>query len=368
MNLLEISNIRQIVSLCLAISFIALAINNRAALKKHYKMGLLFGAITLIFKINNPLIVSLFKDSEIFNSEISILFLNVLSNGLVYFIAAAEWEILKPYSFPFLWKSDVFSRKPVILAGVGSIIIGIIFGFFLSILYDRSNAHNYFYPTPVYYLFYSVIGVIFVSLVEELIFRGVLFGVLLRLTKRTTRGIVISTIAVSFFWTIIHFNKPFWMYIVIFIFGIILCELVRRWDIETAIVAHCSYNAALVLVGTFWEIDETFDHIVMGIILLGILLWAGIIIARKFCNHKTIQKTIRIIFILSFIVSMIVLISSKSYDKSENTINYGVFTFSLLLLLYLIKIIVQKTIFANKSKNKSELIYENAPQADNKYP
>ena len=107
-------DILEITEIFLLILLVALAINNIAKLIKHYKTALLFGVVSVIFRAYNPLVAGMLKSDEMINTPLNLAFLSIAVNGLIYFLAAAEWEKLKTYTLPLLWKSEAFSKTTFI--------------------------------------------------------------------------------------------------------------------------------------------------------------------------------------------------------------------------------------------------------------
>jgi membrane protease YdiL (CAAX protease family) len=88
------------------------------------------------------------------------------------------------------------------------------------------------------------------AIIEELTYRGAIFGFLLRLSRNNRWAIVASTLFVSLIWALGHLsntNAPLIKCIQIFIIGIVFCEFARRISIESAIASHIALNVTIVI-------------------------------------------------------------------------------------------------------------------------
>jgi membrane protease YdiL (CAAX protease family) len=92
------------------------------------------------------------------------------------------------------------------------------------------------------------------AVTEELIFRGGILGVFLRITRNQTLFAWFFITAVAFLWALLHIpntDHPFLKVVQIFTFGIVLGAMTRRWGIGSAISAHVSLNACAVILSIF---------------------------------------------------------------------------------------------------------------------
>jgi membrane protease YdiL (CAAX protease family) len=88
------------------------------------------------------------------------------------------------------------------------------------------------------------------AILEELQYRGILQGFLLRLCKDNRVAVTAATICVSLLWALLHLpntNAPLLKCIQVFIIGLVLSEFARRKGIGTSIAAHVSLNISATI-------------------------------------------------------------------------------------------------------------------------
>ena len=88
---------------------------------------------------------------------------------------------------------------------------------------------------------------VYAALVEELVFRGALLGFLLRVGRERRWVVLASSVVTSLTWALLHLSvtdMPLVKLTQIFLIGLGLAAIARRWGIEAAILAHLGLNLA----------------------------------------------------------------------------------------------------------------------------
>ncbi len=109
-------------------------------------------------------------------------------------------------------------------------------------------------PWPVSMLLFFVM-VLGPAITEELTFRGLMLGFLIRIFGHGRLAVTLSIVCVSLLWALLHIpntDMPFTKCLQIFLIGLVLGELARRRGVESAIAGHVMLNLVAVVVGVFW--------------------------------------------------------------------------------------------------------------------
>jgi membrane protease YdiL (CAAX protease family) len=92
------------------------------------------------------------------------------------------------------------------------------------------------------------------AVTEELIFRGGILGFLLRISHNQPLLAWVFIVAVALLWALLHIpntDHPFLKVLQIFILGIVLGGMTRRWGLGSAISAHVTLNAGAAVLSIF---------------------------------------------------------------------------------------------------------------------
>lgn len=257
---------------------LALAILDRRWFKEHYRTGLAV-AVCLFVLLTPALVFSLaYFDREAFVDRMAqpgmpreqalVLLsiglalgavLHVLRIGwymIIYYVAASEWGRLEPDAFPLLRRTGRARAAPL----VGALALGVAGGLAsavvlkalnvdiseplknITVMFPGAQSASLAVRVPV-----VLVTVVTIAVTEELLFRGVMFGFLLRVCGRGRLSMVFSSIVVSFIWAILHMQNtdaPLVKCTQVFIIGLVLCWLARKGNIESAMAAHVGLNLA----------------------------------------------------------------------------------------------------------------------------
>jgi membrane protease YdiL (CAAX protease family) len=190
-----------------------------------------------------------------------VLVLRVGWHMLEYYVAAAEWRRFKPDPFPILQGRENRRMRTVLAAATLGVAAGALSLVALQALgvqvsdavkdiqrlFPRAANAPLAVRLPVFLCAFSALAV-----VEELAFRGVLLGWLLRVGRPRGGYAVCAIVLVSLLWALLHIpntNAPLLKCGQIFVFGLLLGELARRWSVEAAIAAHVALNLSVVILG-----------------------------------------------------------------------------------------------------------------------
>lgn len=127
---------------------------------------------------------------------------------------------------------------------------------------EQSRILSYLYEMP---FFTIIIECLFAPVLEELIFRKLLFG---KLSKVIPWWIAMLISSVLF--GVLHFNVPQGIYG--FFFGLLLCETMRRTGSWIApIIVHAMANIFSVVMNSFPKLNEYFvEHSIPLLIISGV--------------------------------------------------------------------------------------------------
>jgi membrane protease YdiL (CAAX protease family) len=230
---------------------VVLFIVNRARFKQFYKTGLAIGIIAfglnLPFQVLTALSLDIGKMLESFSTpgpEITPDFISAMQAVMVgvtvfslivavglamlsYTVAAAEWEKLRLRPFPLLMRTGekAWGRIGIAaLVGVAGAFVSLAFIRLLNVKENDVFQEIFSGSVSLPIVWKFVISLLFVSaaaLTEEILYRGALL------------------------WAVMHLlntNTPTFKVAQVFVLGVILAELARRWSLEAAIACHLSLN------------------------------------------------------------------------------------------------------------------------------
>lgn len=95
------------------------------------------------------------------------------------------------------------------------------------------------------------------AIAEEIMFRGLLLGLMLRISGGATAGVIGSVVLCSALWAVLHLLNTDALLVKfgqIFIVGLVLSEFARRACVEAAIAGHVGLNLLSVLLSLFVEL------------------------------------------------------------------------------------------------------------------
>lgn len=179
---------------------------------------------------------------------------------LVYEAAAKQWERFGPEPFAILQRSgrapwSAIGRAAAfgLAAGALSAVIFKLLGVGVSDVLNQygtlsasAEKATLWVRLPI-----AALAVTAAALAEELTYRGMLYGWLLRLLKGR-RGVALAAVLTSAVWAAAHApntDSPLIKCAQVFVLGLFFCEFARRWCLEAAMAAHVGLNLAALLVG-----------------------------------------------------------------------------------------------------------------------
>ncbi|MFO7958182.1 MAG: CPBP family intramembrane glutamic endopeptidase [Candidatus Brocadiia bacterium] len=262
---------------------VTLAVLDRRGFRRHWKAGLAIGLIYFALMLPNLVFALTFVDpSQIMPQgpgdptgsrfmEIGfrigmalgglVLIVRIGWYMLEYYVAAAEWRHFKPDPFPILQGRE--NRRVGTLFGAA--IFGLVTGGLSTAalealgvdVSDSIRMAQRLFPladqvSPTIRIPILLLAMSGMAIAEELAFRGVLLGWLLRVGHRRGAYAVFAMVVVSLIWALLHIpntNAPLLKCGQIFLIGLCLCEFARRWSVEAAIAGHVALNAAAVILG-----------------------------------------------------------------------------------------------------------------------
>lgn len=259
------SLISGVVELALFILVVVLAALSGQGFVRYWKRGLLLGVVVVAMVLPSSIYSVLHVEVDDLAFYMGMLIgvgLTVLKAGwwMVVFIAAAcQYERLKRNTMPLLTGDGRLSWGWVagglifgMLAGAVSSIVFILMGVEVSDLLKSLDGVLLLSENDgdLFFILASLGFVTGMAVVEELVFRGVLQGALLRVAKGKL-AVVVTMILVSGLWASLHLlntNAPMLKMGQIFLIGLVLCEITRRGSLEAAIAGHVGLNWMAVAV------------------------------------------------------------------------------------------------------------------------
>lgn len=258
---------------------IVLFVLNIKTFRQHYKTGLVIGSamfllylclvIFILATFDSSAILSRLNNSDDLNGffkycvylgvilGIGLLFVKIGWHMMIYSVAAAEWSKIRANAFQIFRPAGPISWRPIAGAaifGVAAAIVSLLVFDYLGVketdpgLFLKEFTKGIKGPVGLAVL---ILALMVPSVMEELAYRGVLLGFLLRLSKDNRILIAGSTVLVALFWSIGHIyntDTPSIKCLQIFIIGIVLSEFVRRSSIESAIIGHVCLNTTCVVI------------------------------------------------------------------------------------------------------------------------
>ena len=222
---------------------------------------------------------------------------NVLVNGglIIYFILLIKKEALaQPLGLNKVWKMDHFTAfmVPLLLFGI----------FFIPKLYSFFEIH---FLIVIAFIFKCIL----VGTLEELMFRGLLLSLIVKLNRMRNNSIFIGVLISSVLFSLAHFinlfEKPLTMttislvtsqVILAFCFGVFLCGVFfRTGNIICCIVLHAFFNLTFesefinksmnIKVNEEAHVVTSFYDLLPTLIIFSIFLISGILMI-KYSNTK----------------------------------------------------------------------------------
>ncbi len=173
--------------------------------------------------------------------------------------AAGEWGRLRPRPFPLLMRTgEKVWLKNLAAAGIGVAGAAVSLVLVRVLHVGASDVLKELFPEstasvvpPGVEIPLTLAFVVSAALAEEIIFRGAILGFLFRVSRSNTAAILASIFSVSLAWALLHYpntDSPAFKIAQVFVLGVILAEVTRRWSLESAVVLHATFNAASLVV------------------------------------------------------------------------------------------------------------------------
>jgi len=254
---------------------VVLAVLDRRRFKQYYRTGLLiglacFGMVSLstglaLAHIDLSAFMDRFVPSEGLLGAFfyvglfigfCILVLRIGWHMVLYYVAAAEWSSSGRAGFPLLegggdirWRGMAGAAAFGVGAAVVSTVIFLMLGVEESEPLQRMGEmlRGVGEVSPAIRIPIVLLAISVPAIVEELAYRGVLLGFLVRHSGGRRGAIVASVVGVSLLWALIHLmntDAPLVKLSQIFVVGVVLCEFARRVSVEAAIAGHLGLNLA----------------------------------------------------------------------------------------------------------------------------
>ena len=271
------------VQLATFVLIVVLAIVNRRTFKAYWKTGLLLGFVAFGMLLPSVILSIAYFDTDAVLDEAGssaprefmkaaalvglvigagIAVLKIGWHMLVYCAAAGEWGRLGSVSFPLLERSGKVPWKPITGAAIFGLAAGVVSMFVFRALGVEESE---FFRKALAKMFPGLesvnaavrFGMVLLwamaaALTEELTYRGVLSGFLLRLRPGSRAMEAVASLVPSLLWAALHVqntDSPFIKCVQIFILGLVFFEFAKRWCIEAAIAAHVGLNVAAIVLG-----------------------------------------------------------------------------------------------------------------------
>ena len=268
------------VDLLVMVALVALLALHRESLRAHWRRGLVVGLLVLALAVPQHLTTliylepdRLFGGSGLGGSEElqrvarGATFAGVTLGAVVgtvvrmvwytaiCCVAVEEWRRLRPQA-PLLGSSLRSRVGPL----VGALAVGLVVDTLSALVFHVAavdsgpalKALEAYFPrladaSPwVRTLVVLPLGV-YAALVEELVFRGALLGFLLRVGRERRWVGAAAMVLTSITWALLHLSvtdAPWLKLAQIFLVGLGLAAMTRRWGLEAAILAHLGLNLA----------------------------------------------------------------------------------------------------------------------------
>ncbi len=179
----------------------------------------------------------------------------------LYHVSASEWLSVEANALPLLRRTGRPPWRPI----AGAFLFGLAAGLASAALFsslgvtesDAVKQMRALLPgveelSPIIIALTGLFMLTAIAISEELLFRGVLFGFLARLSKGNKLALGASMIVISLLWALLHLqntNCPPLKLAQIFVLRIVFCMLARRGLLEAAIAGHVGLNLAALAAG-----------------------------------------------------------------------------------------------------------------------
>ena len=168
-------------------------------------------------------------------------------------------------------------------------LLGIFFATFMNLLLallgvtlteDPVAENSYLAPFQNRLLLVIVIEAIVAPLLEELLFRKVMFGLL-----RRVMPVYVAALIVSVVFGVLHFNLPQGLYG--FFFSFLLCEVTILYGTWIApLIVHMAANALALFMNYVPSVNEWAVKNSLTIVIVSGLVTAGLIVLMELCIRK----------------------------------------------------------------------------------
>lgn len=252
---------------------------NFSAIKRAWRMGLVVSFVVLFFTVSTYAITLSLRGMEQFDElranlndpplalilMFMVLLLGVLSllqagwYVLVFCAGVGEWDRARLPGYALLMRGERSAWKGIGLgalfgtfAGVVSTVVLVWLGIGIGpmlVEFAELMGHIDRLAWPYRLALYSLM-VVGPAITEELAFRGLMLGFLLRIGGDRRWLAVLSIVFVSFLWSLLHIpntDMPVVKCLQIFLIGLVLGELARRRGMEAAIAGHVMLNVSAVV-------------------------------------------------------------------------------------------------------------------------
>ncbi len=273
---LLISSAEGLVNLLLLGALLVLLAFHRDSVVAWWRRGLVVGAIVLLLAVPQLLSTFVYLDIGTMLSDLGLprlewavrlgslagLGLGLVSSllgacwiVLVYCVAVGEWTRLRPQTPILAGRLPPEPTRLAVSAAVGA-VAGVGFTLWFHHLGVEAGQGleqlQAYYPglaeaSPMTRALTALPYVTSAALTEEIVFRGALLGFLLRVGKERGWVVVSAAVAVSLVWAMLHLSvtdAPSLKLLQIGLLGLVLAEIARRWNLESAILAHLGLNLA----------------------------------------------------------------------------------------------------------------------------
>ncbi len=259
-------------------SIVVICYNGRA-IKRVWRIGLLFASVIFLLNTGSTIINLYFMDLKnlpgidqtdsdlmqaviytiIICAVVAALIIQWAWYTLVFTASFGEWTKAGLPGFALL-----IPRKRNIKTGVRiGAIFGILAGVFSTVIFiwlnigigpmlaEFESLLIKIEQLPLLYrlIVYSIL-VVGPAITEELTFRGLMLGFFMRVCNNNKLQIACAYFIVSMLWALLHIpntDMPIVKVLQIFLIGLVLCELARRFSLESAIAGHILLNLSAVV-------------------------------------------------------------------------------------------------------------------------
>jgi membrane protease YdiL (CAAX protease family) len=179
-------------------------------------------------------------------------------NAVKYHAAASEWEIAYPEAMPVLRQRRGAPWRTITIAFLFGVEAGVLTLIAIALLDIKPNEELVrfmsLFPklgtvSTLVRLPMMMMLVTAAAVKEELLFRGVLLGSLVRLSRGRPWAIAVSIVAVSLAFGMVHMNVasvPAFKVAQTFLLGVAFSLFALRGNLEVAIAAHVGLNLTAV--------------------------------------------------------------------------------------------------------------------------